>query len=38
LFEELLLKAQKKRKKGGKKWKIFLTLKSAIMVEIEGFF
>jgi hypothetical protein len=43
LFEDLLLKAKKKKKKkkgkkGGKKWEIFLTLKSAIMGEIEGFF
>ena len=38
LFEDLLLKVQKRRRKGGKKWEIFLTLKSAIMGEIEGFF
>jgi hypothetical protein len=38
LFEDLLLKVQKRRKKGGKKWEIFPTLKSAIMGEIEGVF
>ena len=38
LFEDLLLKVQKRRKKGGKKWELFPTLKSAIMGEIEGVF
>jgi hypothetical protein len=38
LFEDLLLKAQKRRRKVGKKWEIFLTLKSVIMREIKGFF
>ena len=38
LFEDLLLKAQKRRKKGGKKWEIFLTVKLAIMGGIEGVF
>jgi len=38
LFEDLLLKAQKRRKKGVKKWEIFLTPKSAIMGEIKGLF
>ena len=38
LYEDLLIKAQKRRKKGGRKWEIFLTLKLAIMGEIEGFF
>jgi hypothetical protein len=38
LYEDLLLKAQKRRRKGGKKWEKFLTLKSAIMGEIKGFF
>jgi hypothetical protein len=38
LFEDLLLKVQKRRRKGGRKWEIFLTLKSAIMGEIKGFF
>jgi hypothetical protein len=27
LFEDLLLKVQKRRRKGGKKWEIYLTLK-----------
>jgi hypothetical protein len=27
LYEDLLIKAQKRRRKGGKKWEIFLTLK-----------
>ncbi len=34
LYEDLFLKAQKRRRKGGRKWEIFLTLKSAIMGEI----
>ena len=38
LFEDLLLKVQKRRRKGGKKWEIYLTLKSAIMHEIKGLF
>jgi hypothetical protein len=38
LFEDLLLKVQKRRRKGGKKWEIYLTLKSAIMGGIEGVF
>jgi hypothetical protein len=38
LFEDLLLKAQNRRRKGGKKWEKFLTLKSAIMGEIKGVF
>lgn len=35
LYEDLLFKAKKKR---GKKWRIFLNLKSAITGEIEGVF
>ena len=37
LFEDLLLKVQKRRRKGGKKWEIFLTLKLVIMLGIKGF-
>ena len=38
LFEDLLLKAQNRRRKGVRKWEKFLTLKSAIMGEIKGVF
>jgi hypothetical protein len=38
LFEDLLIKVQKRRRKGGRKWEKFLTLKLAIMGEIKGFF